>query len=427
MAQLNTDTSVVDYLKSTKADSSFSSRSKLAVEQGIVKSADQYLGTAAQNTSLLTKLKGSTNTGGVAQATAFINSGQDATIKAETDAKEGAPTRTVADKYTDAYTSLADIFMKDGSKPEAFSMADTYTKLRKDMNLDDLEGQVNDLQSEQDLLTEQQRIRSAAERDKPVAMGVIEGRIGEEERQTMERMNSLTLQKDAAVRQLQSANATIENMMQFTKMDYDTARNSYNDQFSQQMQLFGLTKSLVDSGDQAEQEKKDAARANLNIIYGSIKDGGTDTATMTPAMQYEVQKMELEAGLPTGFYKNIQNANPEGKILSTTTRTTGGTKFADVLYQNKDGSLTAKTITLGSDASGSGGNDDEEKEVKSFQSDASDLVIKLSRNEVSWGAAYNSLKAKYPSASSELIDSTLNKDAYYTTDVARDPFTNAPI
>ena len=204
--------------------------------------------------------------GGVAQATAFINSGQDATIKAETDAKEGAPTRTVADKYTDAYSSLADIFMKDGAKPEAVSMADTYTKLRKDMNLDDLEGAVNDLQSQQDLLTEQQRIRSAAERDKPVAMNVIEGRIGEEERQTMERMNSIVLQKESAVRQLQSANATIENMMQFTKMDYDTARNSYNDQFSQQMQLFGMTKNLVDSADKDEQEKKDAQKRAHDML-----------------------------------------------------------------------------------------------------------------------------------------------------------------
>jgi hypothetical protein len=416
MATLNTDVSIVDYLKSTKADSSFASRSKLAVEQGIVKSADQYLGTAAQNTSLLTKLKGSTNAGGVAQATAFINSGQDATIKAETDAKEGAPTRTVADKYTDAYSSLADIFMKDGDKPEAVSMADTYTKLRKDMNLDDLEGAVNDLQSQQDLLTEQQRIRSAAERDKPVAMNVIEGRIGEEERQTMERMNSIVLQKEAAVRQLQSANATIENMMQFTKMDYDTARNSYNDQFSQQMQLFGMTKSLVDSADQDEQEKKDAARANLNIIYGSIKDGGMDAKAITPTMQYEIQKMELEAGLPTGFYANIAKTNPDSKVISSTTRESGGSKYADVIMQNPDGSLMVKQIALGASETSSSASNSEEKEIKSFQSDAADFIVKLESKEIGWGAAFNALKAKYPSASNELIDQTLNKTQYYTTE-----------
>lgn len=53
MATLNTQTSVVDYLKSSGKDSSFGSRQKLATEKGIA----NYSGTAEQNTQLLKSLQ----------------------------------------------------------------------------------------------------------------------------------------------------------------------------------------------------------------------------------------------------------------------------------------------------------------------------------------------------------------------------------
>jgi len=47
--KLNTKTSVVDYLKSNKKDSSFSNRTKIAQSYGI----NNYSGSAKQNTQLL--------------------------------------------------------------------------------------------------------------------------------------------------------------------------------------------------------------------------------------------------------------------------------------------------------------------------------------------------------------------------------------
>lgn len=49
--------SLVNYLKSKKIDASFSNRTKLAVEYGIVTKASLYKGTAAQNIALLAKIK----------------------------------------------------------------------------------------------------------------------------------------------------------------------------------------------------------------------------------------------------------------------------------------------------------------------------------------------------------------------------------
>ena len=49
----------------------------------------------------------------------------------------------------------------------------------------------------------------------------------------------------------------------------------------------------------------------------------------------------------------------------------------------------------------------EEKEIENFRKDASDLIEKLDKGDITWGTAFDKLKAKYPNASNELIDQTL--------------------
>lgn len=418
--------SVVDYLKSTGGDSSFSSRQALAVKQGLVKSAGEYIGSAAQNTALLGSLR--KVSAAPASVTEAINSGQDEDI-ANTPAADDAPTRseTRTKRYSTAFSEISDIFKPAGSAPEAPNFTDIYKKQKKALGIDDLEAYVNDLQTEEEQIFADVRGQRTAERGKTVAMNVIEGKIGEEERAAQERIDYVTRQKNSAVRQLQNANAAIENLVNFTKLDYETARNSYNDQFSQQTAMFNIVKGVVDSEMTDEENEANTARANLNIIYSAIKEGDIDKASINPTMQYRINQMELSAGLPTGFYNNIQNQNPTGKILSTTTRTSGNAKYADVLIQNKDGSITSKAVYLGADASGSGGGTTDDKEITKFRSDASEYIQKLDRREIGWGAAFNAIKAKYPQASNELIDQTLNKEAYYTIETARDPITGAAV
>lgn len=62
----------------------------------------------------------------------------------------------------------------------------------------------------------------------------------------------------------------------------------------------------------------------------------------------------------------------------------------------------------------SSGSSSENKETAAFQADAAKFIEQLGSNKVSWGTAFNALKAKYPQASNELIDVTLGKDRYYT-------------
>ena len=285
----------------------------------------------------------------------IINANQDGDIE-NAPSEDSAPTRgeTRTSRYSTAFSEISDM-MGSGDRPEAPNFTDLYNDARGELNVDDLEGYVNDLQTEEENIYADLRQRRTAERGKTVATNVIGGRIGEAERQEAERIDYIGRQKNVAIRQLQSANATIENMINFQKLDYDTARNSYNDQFSQQMSMFNIVKGVVDAEISDEERMADNSRANLNIIYGSIADGTVDKSTMTPEMRYQVSKMELSAGLPTGFYDNLQNQNPDGKILSTTTRSSNGGKYADVITQNPGGGFSTQSIYLGAaDTSGSG-------------------------------------------------------------------------
>ena len=299
-------------------------------------------------------------------ANAFINAGQDADISAG-NAKDEAPTRggaptvekpkSLFDTFTE-YTGKTKI-TPTSKNPKAPKYEDTFNDLRKEYGIGGLEDGLNELQAEEDDLVARRRERTNAERDKTVAMNVINGRVTEVERQEAERLDYIVRQKTQLVNQLSTANSAIENIMNFRKLDYDTAKGTYDTEFSQNIQLFNVVKGVRDDAINESERESDNARANLNIIYGAFKDGGIDPDTIDPTTAYNVSKLEVQAGLPSGFYAKIAKSNPEGKILSTTTRTTSGAKYADVLTRNADGSISSKSVYLGATNEGSGGDNKE--------------------------------------------------------------------
>lgn len=362
--------SIVDFLKSTSSDSSFSARKKLAVEQGIVRSDADYRGTAEQNTSLLNKLRTATpetpaKVGSTDQATDFINAKQDEDIDAVKIADE-PPVR-------DSGADLIDVLEKTGDRtglvpdftlPDAPNFEQSFSELRQQFGTDDLESTINDLDLQEQDLQAQLRTSKNAELGKTVALGVIGGRVGEQERNFMERIEFIGRQKTRAINELNSANDTIENMMDLRKLDYDTAKDKYDTEFSQNIQLFNTVKSAEARESTEEDRIQDNARANLQIIHNSIKDGSTDLTTLDDKTRVKINKLELQAGLPQGFYQNLSVQNPDGKVLSTTTRTTNGVKYADVIFQNEDGSISTKNIQLGASGVADGEKKLTEAELK---------------------------------------------------------------
>lgn len=348
-------------------------------------------------------------------AAEIINQNQDDDI-AGAQGVEDAPTRdsgSRTSRYSAAFSDLQDVFGANNNRPTAPNFENTYNDLREQFDVESLENYVNDLQAEEEDIFATLRQRRTTERGKTVAMNVIEGRIGEAERQENERLDYVRRQKATAVRQLQNANAAIENLINFRKLDYDTARNEYNDKLQEKISLYNIAKGVVDAELTDEERAATNSRANLDIIYGAISEGKLDTTSMSSDMQYRINQMELSAGLPTGFYQNLVNQNPEGEILSTTTRTYNGGKYADVLLKQPDGSITSKSIYLGGSGSTDGSDTGDDDEITSFRKDVAGYIEDLDAKKIGWGAAFNALKAKYPQASNELIDQVLKKDTYY--------------
>lgn len=375
MANLNTDTSIVDFLKSTGKDASFTSRAKLAVDQGIVQSVNQYTGSAQQNTTLLGKLKTATPTTPAAvgnntdQASNFINGAQATDIATAKTADE-PPTRSTTTDLVGAFKEITgkSSILPSSSTPAAPNFEGTFQQLRGQYGVGALETTINDLDAQEQDLRAQLRVSTNAELGKPVALNVIEGRVGEQERNMMERIDFISRQKSRAVQELQTANDAIENIMNFKKLDYDVAKDQYDTEFNNNLKMFDVIRSTAEFSSSESEKVQDNARANLQIIYNSIADGG-DVSTVDEATKMKINKLELQAGLPQGFYETIATQKPDAKVLSTTTRETGGVKYADVLYKNPDGSITTQTVRLGSTAGEGGGKLTESELQRSARSE----------------------------------------------------------
>lgn len=388
-APLNTGTSIVDFLKSTGADSSFAARAKLAIANGIT----GYTGTADENTKLLglvqkpvvaspTPTAPSGKTAGATDPSAIINGSQEADQKSASSLSDPGVS-SGAKSLVDSYAAIADAIKPKSAAPAAPSLVSTYQGLRSSMGVDTLESTVNDLQAEKKAITDQYKVQYDSETGKPVAMNVIEGRVSEEEKVANQRVAALDAQISTANAQLTTKYNVISSLMTYTNADYSNAKSQYDTELSQNLSMINLAKGIADTQKSDEESAKDDARANLQIIYNNISAKGGGSTVTDPTTQTTIQKLELQAGLPQGFYSSVAADNPGGTILSTTTRDSGGTKYADVIVKAPDGSLSTRTVTLGAaDASGTKPTaDDQKKEGYS-------IINQLLTKKMSDGAPY---------------------------------------
>lgn len=370
--KLNVDTSVVDYLKSTGKDSSFNSRASLFGEG--------YTGSEEQNLSLLTKLKGgasgSTPQGGTqgagtptsplgvtdpnASAMSFINGNQQQDFDLATGVEAEVPVRGSTKTYQDAFAELQKTLTQNQPvKPAATSFEQDYTAQLEKAGVSDLEKSLADLTASEQEIRAQFRVNKAGEKGKPVAMNVIEGRVSEQERNANEQLDTVLRQKDYITNQLKTKYDVVNNMMNLKKMDYETATDAYNTAFTQNLNMFNTVKGIMDDEKSDLERKEDNARANAQIIYNNITSGGLTLDSIPADQKLQISKLEMQAGLPSGFFQSLQSKNPKADIVTSTTRTSGGKKYADVIMRDAaTGALVTKSILLGSTNEGSGGGSD---------------------------------------------------------------------
>lgn len=286
---------------------------------------------------------------------AVINQNQGSDIASATNGQ--VPTKdsttTLPDSFSDLKNTLSSL-----NSPGPSSLTTDYSNLRSQYHVDTLEQQLSSLNAESKQLNESKTASVTAEQGKPVAMNVINGRVGEQERNWNTRINENTLQRDSISNQVKNAYTAIDTIMKYKEADYTNAKNDYNTKFTQAISLYD-----------ASNKQQDNARANLSVLYNSIKDGGADLSHVDDATKLSIAKMELQAGLPVGFYQYLQSKNPKADVLWTGTTNTANGKYAQVMTQDpKTGARSIQSYYLGEETStAANSNDTIGKDLKDAQ------------------------------------------------------------
>lgn len=247
--------------------------------------------------------------------------------------------------YDPLESGSVDKFMEEnlgmtGSMPEAPKYVDMYKGLKEEFGVDQLEQSMNwykDMIRREELLLNQQK---NYQREQPVRLGVIEGRVDKATRDRQEQMqwygNELSRVSDMA----QSAYGQIQMIMQFTQMDYETAKDSYQTEFNNRMSVY---KTLSD------QFNADRAFASTqwSMMASYISKGQTSWENFTPDQKAQVAKWEAQTGMPIGFMSTLK-MEAGANIISTSQRVApNGSTYTDIIYQDSDGATKVRSVLTG--------------------------------------------------------------------------------
>ncbi len=341
---------------------------------------------------------------------------------------------------SDIESTLADKGLK---KPESYNAEQSFTDLITKYKTEDLENNLNALQSRREML--QSGLNQINEEEgsaKGVAMRVIDGRRSENTRTMQYELDNLDNQINSITRQLNTKYNAISMIMSYKNLDYTNASNAYNNAFNQAMSVMNYSNNLANTEYTQQKAEEDTARANLQVIYNGIKESGKSVDSLDPTQKAMISSLETQAGLPIGFYKNFEKNNPGGTVVTTSSWTAAdGTKYASVITRDdKTGALKTTNLPLGKEKTSSGSSDtpssykewllaggaksgytyaewakggdnssakEENDQIQKLRSDAADMIEKLDSGKISWGTAWGELHTKYPQASAAKIDELL--------------------
>lgn len=402
--------SIIDYLKSTGGDSSYTNRAKLAAEKGI----QNYSGTSEQNTQLLGLLN---NTGGNAGGNTSLVGTSDPSY-ANKDA-EAAKALTDAQKKQDEVAKLSyDAQIKalkeqlmppiDVQKP---NLAGDYKQLisEKDgsgSSISDYQQNIVNLNSEKaDAIAQ---LNAFKKKQVGVEEGYSQGIISKEQQAVQDKVDFIDRQINTLNLQVKNRSDIISTIMDLEKTDYTNAVNSYNDAFTKNVAV----QNLLNTGSNAQDKIKDNARANLNIIYGQMEKGSTSYADLSDAQKNMITSLEQQAGMPTGISEFIK-ANVKGDVVSTSSRTTsGGAEYFDILSKDKNGKMTVTSVYAGQGKVTTPVDTTDDKKHAKLEQDAKDTAKRIdsSFGQYSYQTGFNDLKARYPWADDDTIYAQLGSD-----------------
>jgi hypothetical protein len=200
-------------------------------------------------------------------------------------------------------------------KPDTLNRVEEFEKLRTTQGVADLEKTLTDLKAQEDQLYAERRQQKTAERGKPVAQGVIEGRIGQEERDYLERVDAIGRQVARTTDELNTKYNVINTYINYMGLDYQDAVAAYDKEYAINFQVYDLVAKEKAAERSAYEYDTTAAKANLQIMMNAITNGNISYSNLSSTDKLAIQKLEVQAGFPVGTMSNLQ-MSPKDKILA---------------------------------------------------------------------------------------------------------------
>lgn len=305
----------------------------------------------------------------------FLNNLQDTEFKKQTDAENTPPVRgaDMIDAAKDNNMSYFTDLLNPKDAAPALNAEQKLADLKKEQGTEPLETEITDLDSQIKDLEAAVRMQTVDEMGKPVAMGVIAGRISEEQRQAQEKMDFLQRKKAYAVDSLTTKYSVINQIMDAAKLDYSTATANYDKEYNRNLQAIDLMRDVNAEAKTDSEKAQDSARANFQILANSISSGAMDWTNATASQKLMAAKLELQAGLPSGTLENFSKKSSSGWELKTVLPGTDSSGYATatILQYNK-ATGEYKTSTIQTDYSSGTGTKNAENNIlsKSERTDA---------------------------------------------------------
>lgn len=334
--------SIVDYLKSKNQATDFASRTALAGQNGI----QNYTGTAGQNTQLLGILRGMGAAPTTPAKPAGVLSANQATRSL---AGEGVnfsgitPTSSQVSSPQNFQGFLQEMRQnfqqQQAQAPNRVALMNT---LRGQQGVVPIEDELAQLKGEQDKLQTDLSTFSNTEQDQGgQTAGFTQGRISEQQALVQNKMYGLQRREAILTDRLQTKNNYINTVVSLTGQDYADAKDLYDTQFNQAMQMYSLYSNEQD-------KQKSEVRANLDSIINMAQASGlnfNDLMTQNPVLGMKVNEYESQLGYSPGTFETLMQTNPTGKIVMNGVSADETKGFA--LMQMPDGSFKTYNFATG--------------------------------------------------------------------------------
>ena len=273
------------------------------------------------------------------QVTPYLNNYQNSAFAAD-----GAPATKIP-----TLNELKTELTPAGGRPELLNRAAEFERLRDERGVEGLEEQLNDLIAQEDEEVAFFRKQRFDERGKPVAMGVIEGRIGEEENAAQERLDAIGRQKSRINDQLKTAYSAINMYMQFMGLDYQDANDRYNEDFSANLKMYDIISGEKRAARSEFESDRAAASANLTTYINAVTAGNLDYNSLSSDQKTMITKLEVQAGMPIGFTSNLKMDPGANIVFQSTSK--GVTQIG---IRNADGSISVQSYGTKTDSTSDG-------------------------------------------------------------------------